>query len=77
MLPTCPYCKEEMAFFYYQNVFICINDKCEGKKKNEQMSNEKEIICYECQSNKNPNPITFCEVLKAVYRRAKRDKIQN
>ena len=34
MLPTCPYCKEEMAFFYYQNVFICINDKCEGKKAN-------------------------------------------
>lgn len=47
------------------------------KRKMEQMSNENEIICYECQLNKYPYPITFCEVLKAVYRRAKRDKIQN
>ena len=46
-------------------------------REKRKMSNEIEIICYECQSNKNPNPITFCEVLKAVYRRAKHDKIQN
>ena len=59
------------------NILTCLFALMINVREKRKMSNEIEIICYECQSNKNPNPITFCEVLKAVYRRAKRDKIQN